>query len=385
MLRIIACIAIALPFAFGAAVAQDKNIGPNDWPWWRGPQRNGHADANQKPPLKWSENRERFLEGARSPAAGMARPSSLAIRFSWRPPTRRTTSVGPVLRSQDRRRQMADGNPSRRLRQERQREGIIASSTLACDGERVFINFLHNKAIYTTALSRDGKRLWQTKITDYVLHQGFGSSPAVYESLVIVSADNKGTGVIAGLDRATGKVVWKQRTAQDAQLRLADHPQRRRPEQLFFIGCDLVTSLEPLTGKQDLGDQGLDHRMRHLDRHRRPAHLHQRRLSQGPRRRRSRGWLRQGRLGERHQGLRAVVDRTQWHLYAVHGRRRGHVLEMRHRQGNLEGTRSAGNFSASPVLVGDLLFATNERAGRSFSRRIPRNSNWSPRTSSATR
>ena len=51
---------------------------------------------------------------------------------------------------------------------------------------------------YTTALTRAGKIVWQTKITDYVLHQGFGSSPALYKSLVIVSADHKGGGVVVG-------------------------------------------------------------------------------------------------------------------------------------------------------------------------------------------
>jgi hypothetical protein len=85
-----------------------------------------------------------------------------------------------------------------------------ASSTVACDGQRLFINFRNRQAIFTTALDLDGKQLWQTKITDYVLHQGYGSSPAVHGSLVIVSADNKGGGVVAGLDRANGNIAWKQ-------------------------------------------------------------------------------------------------------------------------------------------------------------------------------
>ena len=51
-------------------------------------------------------------------------------------------------------------------------------------------------------MERDGKLLWQTKIVDYTVHQGYGSSPAVFENLVLVSADNKGGGAIAALDRA---------------------------------------------------------------------------------------------------------------------------------------------------------------------------------------
>src|SRR6476620_3639620 len=73
MLRIIVCVALVLPVAFGAAVAQDKNIGPNDWPWWRGPERNGHADPNQKPPLKWSENENIFWK-ANVPGRGHGSP-----------------------------------------------------------------------------------------------------------------------------------------------------------------------------------------------------------------------------------------------------------------------------------------------------------------------
>ena len=37
-------------------------------------------------------------------------------------------------------------------------------------------------------------------------------------------------------------------------------------DQLFFIGCKLVTSLDPLTGKEILGDQRFDDGMRDLDR-----------------------------------------------------------------------------------------------------------------------
>src|SRR5262249_44833369 len=125
----------------------------------------------------------------------------------------------------------------------------LASSTVACDGRRVFINFLHAGAIYTTALNREGKLLWQTKVTDYVLHQGFASSPAVYGPLVIVSADNKGGGVIAALDRATGKSVWKRERPKLPNYTSPIILNVAGRDQLLLTGCDLVTSLDPLTGK----------------------------------------------------------------------------------------------------------------------------------------
>ena len=126
-----------------------------------------------------------------------------------------------------------------------------ASSTVACDGERLFINFLHDGAIYTTALTREGKQIWQTKVADYTLHQGFGSSPTVYKALVLVSADNKGgKGAVAGLDRITGKIVWTQPRpkAPNYCSPIVLHVAGR--DQLIMIGCDLVTSFDPLTGKK---------------------------------------------------------------------------------------------------------------------------------------
>src|SRR4029077_11319048 len=119
----------------------------------------------------------------------------------------------------------------------------------ASDGKRVFINFLNAEAIYTTALDRNGKQLWQTKVTDYVLHQGFGSSPAIYRSLVLVSADNKGQGAIAGLDRATGDIVWKRERPKSPTYASLIVLTAHGRAQLFMQGCDLVAGLNPLSGE----------------------------------------------------------------------------------------------------------------------------------------
>ncbi len=55
--------------AIPASAAELSSLGAADWPWWRGPQRNGVADANQKPPLKWSE-KENILWKSPVPGRG---------------------------------------------------------------------------------------------------------------------------------------------------------------------------------------------------------------------------------------------------------------------------------------------------------------------------
>ena len=111
----------------------------------------------------------------------------------------------------------------------------------------VFVNFL-NAGLYT-ALDYRGKQL-QTKISACVLHEGFSSSPAIYQSLVIVAADSEAGGALAGLDRATGEIRW---TIKRPALPNYASPvilMAAGREQLLLPGCDLVSSLDPLTGKK---------------------------------------------------------------------------------------------------------------------------------------
>src|SRR5947209_11665197 len=60
MPRHVVILAISCLIAGSASNAQEHNnaepitVAPGDWPWWRGPERNGNTPPNQKPPVKWS-------------------------------------------------------------------------------------------------------------------------------------------------------------------------------------------------------------------------------------------------------------------------------------------------------------------------------------------
>jgi len=124
-----------------------------------------------------------------------------------------------------------------------------ASTTPACDGECVFITFANQGAVTASALSREGKLLWQTKISDYVIHQGYGSSPALYKSLVFVSTDHSGGGAVAALDRKTGAVVWTHERPKAPNYASPVVLRADGRDQLILTGCDLVSSFDPMTGK----------------------------------------------------------------------------------------------------------------------------------------
>ena len=232
------------------STAEPISVAATDWPWWRGPQRNGIAEAKQKPPLKWSES-ENILWKSAIPGRGHGSPTVVGdqVFLATADPERETQSVLCYHRQTGERLWQTEVHRGG-FEKKGNSKSSLASSTLACDGQRVFINFLHAGAVYTTALSREGRKLWQTKITDYVLHQGFGSSPALFESLVLVSADNKGGGAIAALDRANGKVIWKRQRPKTPNYASPIILNVAGRDQLLLMGCDLVTSLDPLSGQQ---------------------------------------------------------------------------------------------------------------------------------------
>lgn len=253
----VACLLIPAFCSLQAGDLQSKpiSIQTGDWPWWRGPARNGIADPDQSPPTKWDSKTNVVW---RSPIRGRGHSSVVVVAERVFLTTADRASNEQVLICLD----CKTGEPiwetvihaggipdSKAQKHSGNAKASFASSTVACDGNLVFANFFANRAVYATAVDLEGQIVWQTKICDYVIHQGYGSSPAIYDDLVIVSADNKGGGVIAGLNRASGKIVWKRPRPAKPNYPSPIILNVAGKDQLFLTGCDFVTSLDPLTGE----------------------------------------------------------------------------------------------------------------------------------------
>ncbi|MEQ8791475.1 MAG: PQQ-binding-like beta-propeller repeat protein [Pirellulaceae bacterium] len=236
------------PSGVAAKGATRLSIG-KDWPWWRGPQRNGVASADQNPPLRWSAS-ENVKWQSEIPGKGHGTPIVVddQVLLATADEQRSEQSVLCYDRETGKRRWQTVVHQGG-VEVKGNKKASRASSSLACDGERLYINFLNSGAVYTTALSRDGEKLWQTKITDYVVHQGYGSSPAVYGDLVLVSADNKGGGAVAALNSKTGEIVWRRERPKTPNYASPILLHVAGRDQLLLTGCDLVTSLDPQSGE----------------------------------------------------------------------------------------------------------------------------------------
>ncbi|MFM7056011.1 MAG: PQQ-binding-like beta-propeller repeat protein, partial [Planctomycetota bacterium] len=172
---------------------------PGDWPWWRGPSLNGIAESGQMPPVSWSDSQNILWK---TPVPGRSHGS--------------LTVVGPdvLLAVADHERNLQaviclDRNTGRQkwetalhtdgLNVKGNEKSSMASASPACDGSRIFINFHNADSVWMHALKRDGTPLWKTRLSGYVNHQGFGSSPLLHGDLVIGASDNKGGGAIVAM------------------------------------------------------------------------------------------------------------------------------------------------------------------------------------------
>ena len=219
-----------------------------DWPGWRGPTADGHAAAGQQVPLEWSEtNGVRWKVPLRG--RGHSSPTLVGNRIYLTTSTADEQAVLCLDRASGRvlwdtvvhRGQVDAGN---------HRLSNPAAGSVAWDGERLLVNFPNAKGIHTSALSPEGKLLWQTRVADFVMHQGFGSSPVVHGSTVLVSADNRGGGKVLALDRATGRTVWSQDRPKIANYTSPAVLQAAGRTQVVLGGCNLVSAFDPQSGRK---------------------------------------------------------------------------------------------------------------------------------------
>src|SRR5262249_10185859 len=87
------------------------------------------------------------------------------------------------------------------------KKNTMASSTPACDGERVYCVFWDGTDFTLHAFSLAGKPVWEKNLGEYKSQHGVGSSPVVFGGKVFVNYDQDGAAELRAFDAKTGEVV----------------------------------------------------------------------------------------------------------------------------------------------------------------------------------
>lgn len=123
-----------------------------------------------------------------------------------------------------------------------------ANSTIVSDGNRLYTAMFNSGAIFATALDLQGEVVWQKQIAAYSSPFGYAPSPVVYKSLVVFSVDHIAGGCITAIDGVTGKTAWRVPRSPACSYASPAIATVGGVDQLLISGGNAVTSYNPRTG-----------------------------------------------------------------------------------------------------------------------------------------
>jgi outer membrane protein assembly factor BamB len=131
----------------------------------------------------------------------------------------------------------------------RHRRSSFAGPTPVTDGTGVFAYF-GPEGLY--AYDYSGKLLWKVVEKFPTLGLGTGTSPVLYQNLVIVQRDedNGENSVVVAYDKKTGAEVWKTKRAIEISWGTPVLVEAAGHAELVTNGSDLIIAYDPATGKE---------------------------------------------------------------------------------------------------------------------------------------
>lgn len=257
---IVLCSAIgAVLLSPGLALAQLKITdfkslnADEDWPWWRGPSRNGHVENGSVIPARFGAA-EGILWKTPIPGRGHSSPIVVAGKIFLETADERSQVQSVVAYD------LASGR--QRWKKDISQGGFPdanhpknteASSTIASDGEKLFVPFFHHKKVYLNCLSLDGEQLWQTVVGPYnprKYRYGYAASPALYGGLAIVATEFDGASFLTAFDCKSGDVRWRVPRANNITFSSPVLARVSGRDQVLISGSEQVCSYDPSTGEK---------------------------------------------------------------------------------------------------------------------------------------
>jgi outer membrane protein assembly factor BamB len=242
------CIAVMVHADAGAKNAAGTETGSTvNWPRMRGPDGTGVAPANVIAPAKWTEKDLLW----KTPLKGRGHSSPVI----WGDRIFLTTAL-----EDGRERQVlcADRKTGKILWEQTAWKGepekthkMNGWATPSCvtDGEHVWAWF-GKPGVYCYTI--DGKKVWSQELGTFTAKNGRGtaSSLAVVGNILLVNGDSDSDPDLFGLDKATGKTVWKADRAKDEGFSTPVVITVDGKQQIVLNGPDYVAAYDPADGKQ---------------------------------------------------------------------------------------------------------------------------------------
>lgn len=228
-----------------------SSLSAADWLQWRGPNHNNVAASGQTIPTEWGTTQNVIWK---TPVQGRGHSSPIVVGNLI------------VLTSADERGQQ-QGVFAFNRRTGKQEWGTLiskggfprvhnknthASATACSDGKQIYATFNHHEKIEAVALNMQGKVVWQKDVGGFVPKQykyGYAAAPTLYKGKLIISADSDTIAWVKALDTKNGQVAWQQNRPRKLNWSSPIVGNVAGKDQLFISGCEMIASYDPATGR----------------------------------------------------------------------------------------------------------------------------------------
>ncbi|MGB0761172.1 MAG: PQQ-binding-like beta-propeller repeat protein [Rubripirellula sp.] len=246
---------LTLLIAIAVTALQLQVATGQDWPVWRGPTLDGHApqEAAAVVPVTWSEN-QNVAWRARVPGKGHASPIVVGGNVFLLTHEEQNQTICLLKYN------ATNGAPMGKLVLHRgvvppsylHKKNTIASSTPSSDGKAVYVVVQVGDAIYASAVSVQGQLIWQRVVAPYRAGNGwfgYGASPLlVGNALVIaVETDNREGGLFA-VSKLDGRPLWRAQRPQETGYSSPILAEVAGRPQILISGGYQVAAYEPQDG-----------------------------------------------------------------------------------------------------------------------------------------
>lgn len=182
-------------------------LGGADWSRFRGPNGTGAADAAGIPE-KWTVAKDAVWK-VELPGLGNGSPivhgGKIYLQSATSNGSRRMLHCYDTKTGhKDWTAEVGGKTPNQKIHA----KNSLASSTPACDGERVYTLFWDGTNLVLHAFDLTGKPLWHKTLGGFKSQHGAGASPIVHAGLVYVNYDQDDAAELRAYHAKTGDLAW---------------------------------------------------------------------------------------------------------------------------------------------------------------------------------
>ncbi|MHC4680613.1 MAG: outer membrane protein assembly factor BamB family protein [Planctomycetota bacterium] len=139
-------------------------------------------------------------------------------------------------------------------------DNSLATSTPVVDADHVYVLWQTSREVILAALDHNGRQIWQRDFPGIYSRFGPGTSPAVFNDIVVFTHEHWAEGPEGGqhqsswiaLDRKTGRTRWttkRSNTEISYSTPCVYSPEGHQPQLIFASWSHGITGIEPQTGR----------------------------------------------------------------------------------------------------------------------------------------